>query len=226
MSDQTWRQRWVTDKCQVALCLSKGEAGGSYAEAAILICATLSALSAELWEGRKIDRQRFIEMLTRIGSYTKECTTISIPLLVQHLENESRKSEAQKIQQAFSLPSTARVLTGPEVDKSEQEILSICPQLDVKDIRGFSYASILYSEVRSSYAHEYRPGKRSDSWPMTMLDKQQVSYINRINDELKMQRLVHFHVEWLAQLAIDLASTIDNLVAFPPRPPVWWVDGE
>jgi hypothetical protein len=224
MPSQTWRRDWVTEKCQVAARLSQGEAGGGYAEAVILICAALSALSAELWDGRGIDRCRFIEMLVRVGHNTSDFTTVSIPLLVQHLDNSSRKSEALQMQRAFSLPSSARVVTGPEVDKSEKDVLSICPQLDLKEVRRFSYASILYSEIRSSYAHEYRSGELADSWPMTMLADQQVSYINRMTDDSEMRRLVHFHVEWLAQIAIELASAVDNLEVTLPRPPVWWID--
>jgi hypothetical protein len=85
MSSQTWRQHWVAEKCRVADRLSRGEAGGSYAEAAIIVCAALSALAAELWDGRNIDRVRFVEMLVRLGAQASECSRISIPLLVQHL---------------------------------------------------------------------------------------------------------------------------------------------
>lgn len=225
MASQTWRQDWVTEKCQVAIRLSRGEAGGGYAEAVILVCAVLSALSAELWDGRGIDRVRFIEMLVRVGLNSSDCTTVSIPLLVQHLNNSSRKLEALQIQSAFSLPTSARVVTGPEVDQSEKDVLSICPLLDLKEVRRFSYASILYSEIRSSYSHEYRSGLLADSWPMTMLAEQKVSYINRMTNGSEMMRLVHIHVEWLAQLAIELASTVDNLVTGLHRPTAWWIDG-
>ncbi len=227
MSSETWRRHWVGEKCDVASRLSRGEAGGSYAESAIIVCATLSALSAELWDGRGIDRARFIEMLVQFGAHSSECKTVSIPLLVQELNNSSRNSDALKIQRAFSLPSSARVLTGPDVDKSERDVLSVCPQLDLKEVRSFSYASILYSEIRSSYAHEYRPGERADSWPMTMLANQRVSYINRMTVSMEMRRLVHIHVEWFAQLAIELASAVDQLAnTLPlPRPQAWWADG-
>jgi len=227
MSSQTWRRDWVSEKCEVAARLARGEAGGGYAESVIVVCAALSALSAELWVGRRIDRVRFIEMLVQCGPHANDCKTVSIPLLVRHLNTSSRNSDALKIQQAFSLPSGARVITGPEIDKSEKDVLSVCPQLDLKEIRGFSYASILYSEIRSSYAHEYRPGDQADSWPMTMAPDQRVSYINRMTDAQEMIRLVHIHIEWVAQLAIDLASAVDRLAnTLPlPKPQDWWADG-
>ena len=227
MSSQTWRQNWVGEKCNVAFRLSKGEAGGGYPEAVIIVCAALSALSAELWSGRGIDRVRFIEMLVRFGAHSNDCKTVSIPLLVQHLNNSSRSAEAQDIQRAFLLPSSARVLTGPEIDQSEEDVFSVWPHLEIKEVRNCSYASILYSEIRSSYVHEYRPGARADSLPMTMLADQRVSYINRMMGSLEMQRLVHIHVEWITQLAIELASAIDLLESTCPlpRPEVWWADG-
>ena len=227
MSSPTWRKNWVTVKCDVARRLSDGEAGGSYAEAAILVCTTLSALSAELWEGRGIDRVRFIEALAQLGPNASECRVISVPLLTQHLDNSQRGAEAILLRRAFSLPTSARVVTGPDVDQTEDSVLLICPELEVAELRRFSYASILYGEVRSSYAHTYKPGEMADSWPMTMLANQHVSYINRLNDGLEMQRLAHFHFDWLAGLAIELASVVDGLPDVLPRaqPQVWWVQG-
>ena len=224
---QTWRQYWVAEKCRVAERLSSGEAGGGYAEASILVCAVLSALAAELWVGRNIDRARFTEMLVRHGASANECRRVSIPLLVQYLEANSSVLEAQEIRHAFSLPNSARVVTGPDVDQLEQDVFSVCPQLELKVLRGFSYASVLYSEIRSSYAHEYKPGEFADSWPMTTLAYQNVSYINRMDDSSIMRRLVHFHIEWLVQLANELASVVDMQADVLPlsKPAVWWIDG-
>lgn len=227
MSLQTWRRDWVNEKRDVAARLSRGEAGGGYAESAIVICAALSALSAELWVGRGIDRVRFVELLATLGPHSNDCKIVSIPLLVQHLASNSRTSEAEKLQQAFSLPTSALVLTGPDVDRSEQDVLAVCPQLDIKEVRRFAYASILYSEIRTSYAHEYRPGKLADSWPMTMLADQRVSYINRMTESLKMERLIHIHIDWMGNLALELAAAVDQLASYLPlsMPQVWWLDG-
>jgi hypothetical protein len=227
MPSENWRRHWVAEKCKVAERLSRGEAGGGYAEAAILVCATLSALAAELWDGTGIDRVRFIEMLVRLGPEAGTCGTISVPLLTQHLEASGREAYAKQLQRAFSVPSIARVLTGPEVDRAESEILAVCPGVDLEEVRRFSYASILYGEVRSSYAHDYRPGELADSWPMTMLQDQKVSYINRLCEDLQTRRLVHFHLEWLTALPVELAGVVDSLaVALPQtRPTAWWAKG-
>jgi hypothetical protein len=227
MASPSWRQDWVTEKSQIAIRLSRGEAGAGYAEAAILLCAMLSALAAETWAGRGIDRARFIELLVRIGPTSEDCKTISVPLLVQHLAASSRQAEAQTLERAFSYPAGSRIVTGPDVDRAEADVLTLCPTLDLKEVRRFSYAFVLYSEVRSSYAHEYRAGNLANSWPATTLEDQKVSYVNLFEAPSDTRRQVHFHVEWFAQLAAQVALTIDGIASTLPRaqPPIWWCDG-
>jgi len=115
------------------------------------------------------------------------------------------------------------------VDKSEGEVLSVCSDLATKDIRKVSYACLLYEEVRSAYAHEYKPGAKADSWPMTMAQGQSVSYVNRLLAAgiPETGRLIHFHIGWLAKLAVDIATDIDtHRTSLPrPAPASWWIDG-
>ncbi len=224
----SWRKTWVQQKCEVAVRLAAGEAGAGYPEAAILICATLSALSAELWNGRRIDRARFIELLVRVGPNGGFCSTISTPLLTQFLESVGRISEANELRRVCRIPQISRIVTGGDVDATETEVLRAYPGLDLEELRRFSYACILYEQVRSSYAHEYRPGDSTDSFPMTMQTGARVSYINRLVDfpNVRMKRLIHFHVDWLAQIAIELADATDRQASIPlPVPAKWWIQG-
>ncbi|MES2237889.1 MAG: hypothetical protein V4500_09095 [Pseudomonadota bacterium] len=230
MASESWRCDWITEKCEIASALARGEAGGSYSEAVILVCAALSALAAEVWPGHnKIDQARFIELLVRLGPTPNIPMTISVPLLVRHVELTSSKSGAQLLRDTFLPFSATRIVTGPEVDKSEDEVLSIYPDLSAKDIRKFSYAYLLYKEVRSAHAHEYKPGAKADSWSMTMSGGQSVSYVNRLLAAgiPKTSRLIHFPIAWLAKLAIDIAMDIDIHRASLPRlaPASWWIDG-
>jgi len=229
MASMSWREDWVREKCEIAAALSRGEAGGTYSESTILVCAALSALSAEVWPGRGIDRGRFVELLVRLGSTTTMLASISVPLLVQHLTAAADHVNSTILQNALLSFSPTRIVAGPEVDRAETEVLALCPSLSRKTIRRHSYACLLYEEVRSSYAHEYRAGSRADSWAMTQYDGQAVSYVNRL---LKPRipetgRFIHFHVEWLLQMAIDLAASIDALAPTIPRsvPAAWWIDG-
>jgi len=236
MASAGWRCDWVNEKCEIASALARGEAGGSYSEAAILICTALSALAAEVWPGSNIDRARFVELLVRFESSPRVSMNISVPLLVQHLETASSKDSkdsndcAALLTKEFLPFSSTRVVTGPEVDKTESELVLICPVLTPKTVRKFSYACLLYEQVRSSYAHEYQPGAKADSWPMTMCQGQSVSYVNRLLGAgiPETARLIHFHIEWLTKLAVDLAGSIDETCATLPHqePSSWWIRGE
>jgi len=202
--------------------------GGSYSEAVILVCAVLNALAAEVWPGRNIDKARFVELLVRLGSPPDELKTISVPLLVRRLDTEC-PANAEILRKKFLDFSKTRVVTGLDIDKTEGELLSLCPGLPPTVIREYSYARLLYEEVRSSYAHEYRTGEKADSWPMTMASGQSVSYVNRLLliGTPETIRLIHFHIDWLTKLAVDLASYIDGISTTLPHPPPskWWKDG-
>ena len=209
--------------------MARREAGGSYSEAAILTCAALSALAAEVWPGQRIDRVRFIELLVRLGPSPTLASIVSVPLLVRHLESTPEAASAALLKNKLLGFSPTRIVTGTEVDRSESELLALCPTLSPRIMRKHSYACLLYEEVRSSYAHEYRPGNKSDSWPMTVCNGESVSYVNRLLTAgiPETVRLIHFHLSWLTKLAIDLATNIDTLRATLPRPvpSTWWIDG-
>ena len=72
------------------------------------------------------------------------------------------------------------------VDKSEKEVMDICQTLSLEEVRQHSYANLLYKEVRSGYVHEYRPGNRADSSPMTGNPNVQVSYVNWANQDRRI----------------------------------------
>jgi hypothetical protein len=162
VTTHNWRFEWVSEKCKIASALARGEAGGSYSVAVILVCAVLNALAAEVWPGRSIDKARFVELLVRLGPSADEPKTISVPLLVRRLDTEC-PANAEILRKKFLDFSKTRVVTGLEVDKTEDELISLCPALTPTVIRKYSYAHLLYEEVRSSYAHEYRAGGKADS---------------------------------------------------------------
>lgn len=229
MVSESWRAGWVSDKCTIAGALARGEAGGSYAEAVMLVCAVLTALAAEVWPGRNIDRARFVELLVRRGAQPRAPRTVSVPLLVEELAVQGSEPHATLLRQRFLPFAPTRVVTGRDVDRLEDELSSTCPGIDLRCVRRHSYASLLYSEIRSSYAHDYAPGGKADSWPMTTYRGQFVSYVNRLLncDTLASARLIHFHVESLIKIAVELAADIDGISLSLPlkRPNAWWIDG-
>ncbi len=99
----------------------------------------------------------------------------------------------------------------------------ICGTLAGKKIREHSYANLLYSEVRSPYTHEFKSGQRADSWPMTRRENVAISYGNWTDAP---QKHIHFHIDWISELAISVAQAVDKAAAqLPPKPQRWWVHG-
>lgn len=229
------RSTFTRTKQSMALRLASGECAGSYGDAVIILCAAISALAADVWPRQnndKNDRRKFVEALTALARGLGT-TRISIPLLVAFLRGPDSKvadtlEVADTLGTAFLNFDPTQVLTGDEVDKSEQEIARLCPRLKPKEIRQFSYANLLYEEIRCGYAHAYSPGKRAESWPLNMQEAP-VSYHNKViysNNEAIRSRLIHFRVEWIADVAVTIATAVDamdpTLLPYPPR---WWIDG-
>ena len=218
-----WLSEWADLKVEIALKLNKGDCGGSYAEAAIILCSVLSAISADIWPGEHIDKKRFVELLVKYSSDSLKVKRISSPLLIYALEVNGVIKESNILSNAIMPKSDSLVVNGEDVDRYESEILDICPELDRKIIKQNSYANILYEEIRSGYAHEYMPGSRSDSWAMGSNRKNSlISYVNRAD---MPHRLIHFNINWLCEI---IKSVVVNLEMKEKMPVFteyseWWV---
>lgn len=221
---EKWRSEWTAKKQKLALELSQGACGGSYGEAALILCAALSALAAEVWPGTNIDRKRFVHFLKRFATPELSATSISVPILVASLRRKRKRGPLKRLRQAYLNYDPSQVLTGRDVDKSEREIFSACPSLKRKEVRECSYANLLYRELRSGYVHEYRPRGKTVSWPMTQDRNAQVSYFNWVHDP---DRHIHFHVTWLSALVTTSAKAVDEISHRLPlrKPRRWWIDG-
>ena len=219
----TWRTDWTQRKCEIAHRLENGEAGGSYGDAVIILCSTISALAANAWPGERIDRARFVELLKNFAPTGFDSTVISIPLLIEDL-NKGGRDEGNIIKREFCDYSPAQVLVGTEVDKTEKDILGFCNTLTLKYIRDHSYANLLYSEVRCPYTHEFKPGKRADSGPLTRRENVGISYGNWIDE---YEKHIHYPLDWISNIAISIAQDLDKMSDSLPlaQPHNWWIRG-
>ena len=218
-----WLSEWSNSKIELALKLNTGECGGSYAESAIILCSVLSAISADIWPGRHIDKKRFVELLVKYSTDTLQVKRISTPLLVNALETKNMINESNILVSTIMPKSEHLVVNGEDVDKYENEILEICPEIDRTIIKQNSYANILYEEIRSGYAHEYMPGTRSDSWAMgSKRNNSLISYVNRAD---MPHRLIHFNINWLCNLVKSIVDNIENENEKPIYPTYsqWWL---
>lgn len=223
---ETWRTEWVQKKNEIACNLEAGQSGGTYGEAVMILCAALSAVAADVWPGNGIDRVRFVQLLKDFAPSHLSATRISIPLLVGYLRTSGRNTESETIRQVLLNEEPSLILTGDDIDKPEIEIREMFPALNLGKLREQSYANLLYREVRSAYAHEYRPGDRAVSWPMTQRKGVAISYFNWAD---KPDRHIHFHRDWISKVALAVAQAVDAAASDGlPRnkPKQWWVDGD
>jgi hypothetical protein len=221
-----WREDWVTGKVRMALSFGAGAVDvPGYGEATFLLCAVLSAIASEVWPGNAKDRARFVELLVRYTPPELRATTISVPLLEAWLRGGKRTVEAQDIRNTMIRYPDSRVLQGKEVDVTEDVILEAHPTLRVAEVRSFSYAALLYSELRSGYAHEYQPGNCAVSWSMSSNPHSMVCYANQIDPATRESgRLIHFPVPWMAELTTH-AEQLTRGVAPAPSFQDWWFSG-
>lgn len=196
-----WRLNWVGNKIRLAERLAEGGCGGGYPEAAMVLCAVLSALAAELWPGKGKDRNRFVELLARHTPPSLRAATISIPLLMRCLQERGLQDEEAALSLQWLNVEPSKVIYGSDVDTTEEDIARLCPSLPLSMVRKFSYATLLYEEIRSGYVHEYATASRSDSFPMGQRSGDDISYINRINQDGSHGRLIYFSPHWMANLA-------------------------
>jgi hypothetical protein len=96
------------------------------------------------------------------------------------------------------------------------------------EARRYSYPALFYKHVRSNLAHEYKLSEEAVSHFLTRRVAN-VSYNNRIDmSETEMtRRLIHFHVEWIANITRSIASNVVGFVdAYETiaRPASWWID--
>lgn len=222
-----YRAIWAREKRALAARLAAGGTGGTYAEAAIVLCAVISALSSDVWPEPTRDRLKFVEALKRFVRSELVVDHVSVPLLAARLQKLGRLADAQTLKDRFVQLGPSRILASGDVDCDEATVLAVCPNLRLPLIRSFSYANLLYREVRCSYAHAYRPGDSADSVPMTSDTRQPVSYINRIDTLGGVTKLIHFHWQWLGEVAVSLAEGIDLEATCRQEPPdIWWLDGK
>lgn len=220
--DASWRSEWVSRKISIAKRLAVGEAGGGYAEAALILCGVLNALAAELWPGKRKDKKRFVELLVRFADPSLAVTKISVPVLIGHLREHNFSDDEQRLLERERLAdlSPPRIVTGVEIDMPESEVEQLCSSLQNFELRHFCYATLLYEEIRSGYAHEYAPGARSSSWQIGGHQPGAcVSYLNRRDPP---DRQIHFNVQWLYEIA---ASVEINSRDQAPDPcfKAWWL---
>ena len=221
-------KEWLDSRLELAERLAKGECGGSSSEAILILSSLLSGIAADLWPGKGIDRVRFIELWVRYSKIARS-NHVSIPLLIDHLEENEVFDLSDRLRQKYEeyfsprgLPDT-RVVTGEEVDLPEDEVRSVVPELSLKDLRQHSYPSAFYTHIRSAYVHEYHVGSHGDAGVLLM-GQGNVRYGNWMD---RPYRRISFDLGWISQIMNSAILSAER--DWQDRPlkalSTWWIDG-
>ena len=226
-------QLFVEQKIKIAQALDAGCCEGTYAEGALILCSIISAMSAIAWpddkKHRGIDRKRFVEIITRFPPPGIDPKKVSGPLLVQDGKACNSRIGISKKNLRFSEAN----------DLNEADVVNVCPGLSLSEIRNYSYANLLYEQIRCGYAHQYMTGqKASDHDPLRQIfnpNKSGISYINGNRDNT-MYRFIHFPLQWIASVAESVARGLDIELSRQGKKPFddqcfevptkWWIEGE
>lgn len=219
---------FVDRKLALAWALAAGECGGTYTDAHLILAAIVSSMAADLWKGEKIDRARFIELWARDSDPFLHPNRISLPLLCRYLRAQGRPDEAKDLEagrpNVFRPGYDALVASGAQIDMDEFEVRQYCPLLTPREIRKFSYPGIYYDQFRCATSHEYELGP--DAVSNSMRADAEISYVNRVYEGGRVERLIHFHVPWLESMIRSMAVTVEPEIDSGRKIPlVWWSGG-
>ena len=215
----------VIHKIGIAKKLNAGEIGGSYSEALLIISSILSATASIIWPGDRIDRRRFVELLVTHNTTDYNLSKVSIPLLSK--SNILTKEQENIIFEEYRKKSHSIIITGEDIDMDEHIVTTLCPDIELKIIREFSYANIFYKELRSSIVHEYHVSDYASDYPQTKRNTF-VSYNNHL--EYPFRRIC-FHFNPLKvvteSIAYNVAELVEQIRNSSPEETsrAWWLDG-
>ena len=123
---------FILGRIELANRLNKGEFGGYYGDAAIILSAALSDL-ADLWPGKGKDRQRFVETWATYTRPDLNPNLISVSLLLDDLEKRGNSDLVEKVAatrpEAFLPWKTDTRVTGGQVDQPEGDLIALDSRL-------------------------------------------------------------------------------------------------
>lgn len=223
----------------MARALARGECGGGYEDAILILSSVVSTFAAQFWprmpddvskKHAVPDAKRFVECWVTYADPTLTSTMISVPLLAEDLHEradtqslDALKSMRPELLRYFPDKFDGAVHTGETADSHEREIVAHCPDLALNTIRRWSYPAVFYREVRSGYVHKLSPTKRASRFPGGSSGAA-VTYLNSVQRPF---RRIHFEIEWLCVVVEALAARAysdwdRNGSRCALR---WWIDG-
>jgi hypothetical protein len=189
-----------------------------YADLVLIICAVLSSCSSRRWpeNGKRIDKQRFIELLVKHSPEDFHTSWVSVPSLL----NDGFIDETQT---PYGKPGNGtRIYFDDEIDLSLEDAINKYPQVSLKNLKQHCYAYLIYERLRCGYSHEYWHHKSITHVPASY-EGSCVSYIGRTSlSGNTIRRMISFYLDYLIRLAEYHVSILPSICS--AHPSCWWID--
>jgi hypothetical protein len=190
-------QKFLEGRVALIKHLIEGDIVVDPADLVLIICAVLSACAAHRWPRRRrsSDKERFIRLLIECSPPEFRTTWVSVPALL----NDGLIAESDT---PYGNPGHGtRICCDDEIDLSREDAIARYPQVAVKTLKEYSYASLIYRWLRCPYSHEYR-AHANVTKVQASRKPARVSYIGRISlTTPEIRRMVSFHLDYLIKLA-------------------------
>jgi len=159
---------WFNSKLRIAHGLATKSDPPAQIEAQIILCCAVSALSALMWPGLRLDKKRFIQFLVEFAPPGTDLRTVSVPILAERLAASRRGPDAATLRAQFLPRLETKVVAASQIDQTEHVIQALLPRLPLATIRNSSYAAIIYTDLRCALVHEYRLSEALSSFGMSL----------------------------------------------------------
>ena len=223
-----------------------------YDDLALITCAVISACAAWRWPGERIDKKRFVELLVKCSPSDSHTSWVSVPALVNaSMIGEDHTpwgvpGNATRICRDEEVDVSLEDARTRYPDRTNAELRRHCyASLIYQRLRCAYMHEYRSGEDIAAYSWErHSPDKSLDSARVSyggevrlsdtgaeMRRKRNAAEISpiknaaqmrRLSKETEIRRTIHFHLDYLIELAQHHVSIMPP--ACEPRPDEWWVD--
>lgn len=191
-----------------------------YADVVLILCSVLSACASWRWPGdRRIDQKRFVELLIKSPEADKFKTSwVSVPCLIYDGKIDKNKTPLGKV------ASSLEEISSDKVDLSFEDAVQTYRDVEggVKTLRQYCYATLIYTQLRCGYSHEYFTNRPFFPPCPDEIDNSPILYRHRLfAAENKIITIASFSINYLIELAEYHVNNLPREKSAEPRE--WWI---